>query len=410
MAEVVLPVTAGAAIEGRVVDSDGKPVAGVGVIANEVTHGAHTTMQNGRITSGAQARTDAAGGYAIEGLPPGTYEIGALDAGAPMRLRSAPPHLELGSHERKLGVELVVDRPNGTIAGTVTGPDGKPLAEAWVSLQRDVMAMMYESSRRGGGSDTMIVGGGDDSGPETGVPPTLTDAQGHYEVHGLASAIYTVTAEAQRGQLRARADHIRPDAMVDLAVRAVATLSGTVTGPTGPTAVFSVDLANPPVFDRRNFSDGTFSFGRVDPGTYTVTVKAPEGSAEVKVEVQPGTPATVAIALAANATVTGTLVDAAGKPLAGRPVVLSPDHDETQLSIMMEGPPPTSGPDGRFRLEHRAERCGLVVLPVDAMSARPFVKRGLMLEAGKTLELGSVVVTPQDAGPGSGAGSGARKP
>lgn len=54
----------------------------------------------------------------------------------------------------------------------------------------------------------------------------------------------------------------------------------------------------------------------------------------------------------------------------------------------MEGAPPTSGPDGSFRLETKAGPSVLVVL----VRPRPFTKKGLLLEAGKTLDVGTIRV------------------
>jgi len=232
--------------------------------------------------------------------------------------------------------------------------------------------------------------------PDSSFPPALTDAQGHYEIRGLPHGTYTVIAEAQRGQLRGRATGIKPDATVDLQALGVTTLSGTVTSPAGPTALFSVELEGP-TRAQRSFTDGKFSFGRVDPGTYTVRVQSTDGNAEAKVTVTPNQPTTVDIALAANAVVIGRLVDTAGKPIAGQAVTLVPDSGDGHLQLQLEGPPPTTGPDGSFRLEHRAERCILIVM----RPPRPFTMRGLQLEAGKTLDLKTITVDSPAAGSGS---------
>ena len=85
----------------------------------------------------------------------------------------------------------------------------------------------------------------------------------------------------------------------------------------------------------------------------------------------------------------GTIVDAAGKPLGGVPLTVV-EQQGNQVSVSMSGPPPTSGPDGRFRLEHKAGPSALVVL----VPPRPTVKRGLVLEAGKTLDVGEVRIEP----------------
>src|SRR5207302_1287085 len=104
MPEVVVNVTSGGTIAGRVVDGKGKPVAGVGVVASEVSRGERTTIRNGAITSGVQGLTDATGAYQLTGLSPGSYRMGALDHGRPLRLRSDPPTVELGARAHKTGV------------------------------------------------------------------------------------------------------------------------------------------------------------------------------------------------------------------------------------------------------------------------------------------------------------------
>src|SRR5262249_29948289 len=96
----------------------------------------------------------------------------------------------------------------------------------------------------------------------------------------------------------------------------------------------------------------------------------------------------VEITLTANAVVVGKLVDPAGKALGGLPITIIPDAGDGKLRVEMSGPPPTSNPDGSFRLEAKAGPSALLVL----MAPRPFSKRGLVLEAGKTLDVGTITV------------------
>jgi protocatechuate 3,4-dioxygenase beta subunit len=401
MADAVIKVAPGATIAGRVVDGDGKPVVGIGVMASNLSSGERTTIMNGMITSGVQALTDASGAYKLAGLSAGAYRLGVLDRGKPLRQRTQPPRIELAASEHKTGVDLAIDRPDGVISGTVTGPDGKPLADAWVSVHQDMMSML--ESMRGDAPEVsdarMMVfenHEGPGGAPESTFPPALTDAQGHYAVRGLPHGTFAVVAEAQRGQLRARATGIRPDATVDLQALGVTSLSGTVTGAAGPSALFSVELDGP-TRAQRSFTDGKFSFARVDPGSYTVRVQSADGNAQTRLEVKPGEPATIDIRLASNAIVIGKLVDAAGKPLAGQSVALVPDSGDGRLQIQLEGPPPTTGPDGGFRLEQAAGKAILIVM----RPPRPFTRRGLVLEAGKTLDLGTITVDTAGAGSGS---------
>jgi protocatechuate 3,4-dioxygenase beta subunit len=404
-------VAPGASIAGRVTDGAGKPVAGTEVMASQRTDGERTMIMNGRITSGVHGLTDATGAYKLVGLSPGSFRVTALDRGKPLRLHKPAPTVELAANEDKTGVDLVVDRANGVIQGTVTGPDGAPLADAWVSLHQDMLSMLGagdEARRPGPGAPEprmMVVEARDTGGAadDSALPPALTDAQGHYEIRGLPHATFTVTAEAQRGQLRARATDIKPDATVDLRALGVTTLEGKVTGPNGPVALFSVELEGP-TRTQRSFTDGAYSFTRVDPGTYTVNVQSSDGNGQASVAVAPNQPTALDIALAANAIVTGKLVDATGRPVADQAITLIADSGDERLEIRIEGVAPTTAADGSFRLEQRAGRFALVVL-----RSPPFIKRGLALSAGKTFDLGTVALDAPgpDAGPGGGAGSGA---
>jgi len=401
MPDTILKVAPGASIAGRITDGEGKPVAGTGVAASEVSNGDHTVITNGMITSGVHGLTDAAGAYKLEGLAAGSYRVAALDRGRPLRLRSRPPTVALAVNEHRTGVDLVVDRANGAITGTVTGPDGRPLADAWVSAQQDMQSLLgaqrSDPATAGpSGSMTSLIearDGGQGDAPDSAVPPALSDAQGHYELRGLPHATYIVVAEAQRGQLRARATGIQPDATVDLRALGVTSLTGHVTGPAGPTALFSVDLDGP-TRATRSFTDGTYSFARVDPGSYTVRVQSRDGNGQATVTVTPDQPATLDITLAANAVVIGKVVDATGAPVAGQAIALVPDTGGA-LTIQLDGPAPTTAADGSFRLEHRAERCAVIVLGPPP----PISRRGLVLEPGKTLDVGTIRVDAASSGP-----------
>src|SRR6185436_2676708 len=97
--------------------------------------------------------------------------------------------IELAASQNRTGVDIAIDRPDGVITGTVTGPDGNPLADAWVSVQLDLGAM-FESSQ-GDHAPTearmMVFENRDGAGgaPESSFPPALTDAQGRYAIRGL---------------------------------------------------------------------------------------------------------------------------------------------------------------------------------------------------------------------------------
>lgn len=392
--EVIVKVTPGASIAGRVVDKDGKPVAGVTVTAAPQGGVERTMIVNGMVTSGVKALTNGGGTFELKGLAPGTYRTSVLDRGQPLRLRGKAPTVTLAAQERKTGVEIAVDRATGKIDGIVTGPDGKPLADAWVSVHQDLESMLRgmresrDGDRPSGGQRTIMVQAIDeDDGDGAGqFAPALTDASGKFTIGGLPHGTYHVLAEAQQGKLRGRAANVTPDATVTIQALGLSTLSGTVKGTNGPAALFSIELDGP-TRTQRSFTNGTFELGRVDPGNYTLRVHSSEGNAAQQVVVAAGTPTKVDIVLVANAIVIGRIVDGAGQPLEGMPVTVVDDVGGG-LRIALEGPPPTSGPDGKFRVEHQAGPSMLVVMA----PPRPVTKRGLALEAGKTLDVGDVRV------------------
>jgi hypothetical protein len=311
-----------------------------------------------------------------------------LDRGKPLPV-TGDAKVTLAALVKKTGVTLAVERPDGAIRGVVTGPDGKPLADAWVSLHQGIEDLVSADMEHGESRMVTVssvqVGEGD-SNDEGGFAPVLTDASGKFEIANLPRVPWTVVAEAQAGRLRGRQVHVVPDANVTIQAFGVTELKGTVKPAAG---VFTVELDGP-THAQRSFSsaDGSFSFGRVDPGDYEVSVTSSAGNGTGKVMVKPGQPASVDIQLAANATVIGRVADPSGKPLGGLPVAVIPDADDGTLQVSLSGPPPTTNPDGTFRLEAKAGRSAVIIL----VPPRPASKKGLLLEAGKTFDAGTITV------------------
>ena len=391
LAAQVIVVKPGASIAGRVIDGEGKAVANATVIASPRGTSEHVQLVNGVVTSGVQSQTTADGAFELGGLTAGTYALTVQDRGRPLRPRAAPPAVAVGPTEHRTGVELAVDRPTGKISGTVTGPDGKPLADAWVSARQSMQDLIAGMLDRDGGPEanrTITVSATDEGGGGTELPPALTDASGHFELVGLPHLKYQIVAEAQAGKLRGHATDVTPDATVDVRVAALTSLSGTVHGASGPAGLFTVELAGPTQVTR-SFTQGAFEIARVDPGSYVVRVTSADGNGEATVTVVAGQAATVDIALAANAVVIGKLVDGTGKPGAHLAYTIIDDKGDGHMSISLEGPPPTTGDDGSFRIESKPGKKIFVVMT----QPRPFAKRGLVLEAGKTLDLGPVDYT-----------------
>jgi protocatechuate 3,4-dioxygenase beta subunit len=386
MAPVVLEAKAGASIAGKVVDGSGKPVVAATVMAAPRTGAERTVIVNGMVTSGAQVLTNAAGEYTLKGLSAATYHLTVLDRGRPLPMKTDAT-VSLAATDHKTGVDLAIDRPDGVIRGTVVGSDGKPIADAWVSVQQSIDDLIANTDR-GSGERMITVESTSDGGAAGDLPPALTDSNGHFEIAGLPRTPWTVVAEAQHGALRGRQTKVTPDATITLVAAGVTELRGVVHGARG---MFTVELDGPTRAQRSFASaDGTFSFSRVDPGAYTVRVTSSAGNGEAHVEVAAGQPASVEIALAANAVVIGTVVDASGKPAGSVPVAVIPDSGDGRIQISMEGPPPTTNPDGTFRIEAKAGTSALALL----VPPRPVIKRGLSLIAGQTFDAGTVRFEP----------------
>lgn len=385
MPEVIVHVAPGASIAGRVVDGSGKPVAAVTVMAAPRSGTERTVIVNGLVTSGAQVITGADGKYELGGLAAATYHVSVLDRGKPLPMKNDVT-LALAATDHKTGVELAVERPDGVISGTVVGGDGQPIADAWVSVHQD-LADMVGSMGSGSESRMITVQETDDgSGPDREYAPALTDASGHFEIRGLPRTPWTVVAEAQHGALRGRQAKVTPDATVTIKALGITSLGGVVHSAAG---MFTVELEGP-THQQRSFAsaDGTFSFARVDPGSYVVHVTSSAGNGDASVEVVAGKPASVEITLASNAVVTGTVVDAQGKPMGGAGIAVIPDAADGHIRISLDGPPPVTNPDGTFRIEAKAGPSAVAVLT----QPRPTIKRGLSLTAGQTLDVGTIKV------------------
>jgi hypothetical protein len=233
MAEVVVRVAPGASIAGRVVDGEGQAVGGVTVAASSIGGTENTTIVNGMVTSGFHGITGNAGAFEIVGLAAGTYRLSVLHGGRPMKPKAKSEPVKLAGTDHKTGVELVVERPAGTIKGRVIGPDGHPLADAWVSAHQDVdemiAGMMPGDDAPPGGSRTVRIEGNASGGSGVAnneLPPALTDAQGAFHITGIPAGVWDVLAEAQAGTLRGRARKITPNTTVEIHATGVARSGG----------------------------------------------------------------------------------------------------------------------------------------------------------------------------------------
>ncbi|MDQ0643648.1 MSCRAMM family protein [Microbacterium murale] len=228
-----------------------------------------------------------------------------------------------------------------------TQRSGFPVYQTWfASMARDITGAV---------SDV-------DDGPLDGVAVSLTDANGNvvattttaggglYSFPGyFATDGYQVTATPPPGKIgvvgTGTADLRTADAVVDLTVRDIASLAGTVTAAGSGIAGVTVTATGPGgTLTTTTASDGTYSFPLIGDGTYDVTVTVPAGTVAVtpatRNETVAGSDLTgVDFDLARLGSVSGTISDGEGDPVA-------------DVTINIDGPAgtttATSGADGTY--------------------------------------------------------------
>lgn len=117
--DVTLELEKGASISGKVVDADGKGVAGVSV---------QCWNQNGN--GNADEVTGADGAFRLEGLGAGSYQLWCWQASGGNAQKMLDPELKAG--EDREGVELkltVVAKTSAKLSGTLVDEEGNPVGE-----------------------------------------------------------------------------------------------------------------------------------------------------------------------------------------------------------------------------------------------------------------------------------------
>ncbi|HKQ61753.1 MAG TPA: carboxypeptidase regulatory-like domain-containing protein, partial [Candidatus Polarisedimenticolaceae bacterium] len=167
-----------AAIEGQVVDAEGRPVAGAEVqLAVKPTPGT-MRIEIGRATVAPRAQTTAAGRFRLSSVDPQPSWIARVRAAG-----FAPASVDVTGLEprrTKTGVRITLTQGK-TLTGKVADADGRPIREA------EVTARAAQSERRMG---PMRLGDGSSGGPEFRV---MTDDGGGFALHGMPAGSFDLT-------------------------------------------------------------------------------------------------------------------------------------------------------------------------------------------------------------------------
>ncbi|MEI8256900.1 MAG: carboxypeptidase-like regulatory domain-containing protein, partial [Deltaproteobacteria bacterium] len=303
---------------GRVESPDGRPLGGA--IVDIIL------VLEGRTYPLAQALTDDDGGFALTGLPGGSYW---LVARAPGRVRCvetvrihdaspAPLTLSLG-----LGAQ---------IAGTVT------TAPARGGNRADVHPLA-----------NVVVRALPDGGGEGPPFATRADERGEFVIDNLPPGIYRVEVAEPGFEPSVRRAVPAPSRGLAFAIRQLAAVRGTVRTASGLGATgATITIAGSGIWPARStdaHSNGTFEIVGIPSGVYEVRARAGTEVAEpvAPLMLEPGDTRDIVLTVTPGASLDGRVLDAVTQqPIAGARVVLAEDAlDAAPRAII-------AGADGSF--------------------------------------------------------------
>ena len=385
--DVVLQMQAAASLAVTVVDTKGTPLANVSIAVRSTNLTGMTVPQ----LLARRAQTAADGTCVLTGLAAERSRVEASARG----FTTWSTVLDLQAGETPQTLQITLDE-GGVVEGVVLAPDGKPLAGARVAHQPSVDVPMFGDMSSQLGSDHLALVAQDGS---------PSDAKGHFRLTGLADDGEFLVVAAHADYAVGIARGVRMGARdVQITLQPLGSLRGRVTAPEGepPLGAFTVAVLRTaflvmrtPVRQRvfAGTPDGTFTIERLAPGSYTLQVSA-EGHSDVQkdIEIKAGELDVGELQLPRAATITGTVQDEDGKPIAmalvrRRQGALA---DNPMMAMFGGGSlQARSDAQGHFRLTPMAP--GRLQLLASAEGYASGRSERLQLTAGQ--ELGDVVIT-----------------
>jgi hypothetical protein len=347
--EAEFALSPGARAEGRVVDEQGRGIAGASVdVEAEHVHSVTINHGTGEVgTSSRGATTNADGSFQLYGIPAGKVRITAQESGY---VTGQTDPITLVEGTTRSGLAIALSRGHH-VAGTVTWPDGTPARGVTVQAELQTPPSTGATSMLSLGSYR----------PQSG----KTGDRGEFTIEGLAGGPVSLLASAHRavgspppGQENEPGENlpqwtaVLEDIALDtdgvaLVLREPVGLPGRVVDDQGaPVKKFAITagpsqeegLRITPAMILGDVSlktqtfeaaDGSFLFSGLQPGSWTLTVEA-AGYVQVDeptVQVpRKEDPLVVQLARAAGAS--GTVVDAGERPIANAEVKLIGNANE----------------------------------------------------------------------------------
>ena len=406
--DIAIKLEAKGIISGRVVSADGKPVAGVTVSVSKGQPANHRsiTMVNGLDASAERVPVDATGHFEIAGREPGDWELSVLDERSGVLAlhgdaATTTQTANLPADVPRIEVTLTVDKPDGELHGRVIDKSGSAVSDAWVTIEWN-----DNSNGKGGlglaklpappegadgdNSQSTTVMETSDGGARAGaIPSVLTGADGTFTFTGLRKGQYSVSAEANRGNSRGTLPSVITGTDASVTVVALATITGVVASGGKPVTDYSITAKGPMTKDLEIYAlDGSYSLAGLTPGDYVVEVHSADGSGKTSVSVTEGKTATANIAIAQDGTITGTVVDSKGAPVAGVMVVAGPRQAPGSMSVTLHAEPPKTDASGHFSVTTEAGLHTLLIMPTPTTG---WIQQDFELKDGATMDLGKLI-------------------
>lgn len=390
--EVRVDLVESATVKGVVTDGQ-YPVVGAEVRLAQQTpdldmQGRMVMNMIGLPKGGDVTHTDAEGRYEFTKVLPGDYEISSEMVGY-SETPAIPFQLAVGQT-----VEFPITlKPGGTLAGQVVDIGGLPIPNARVRLLR--------SSEDDGVMEAQRFLGGS-------YKTTATDAEGAYELTGIAEGIYTVVADCE-GYSPVEVDHVVPgQAMPVIRLTPAAGLRGFVVDQLSGQPIANYKVRVQPASDQDpdwmgRFTksiqdrDGMFEENSLEAGEYRVEIQAAGYlNAESTVRLEPGIALTTDIALVRAGVVRGRVTSDYGEPVEGVRVWFEVQQekpeDETdeqrirsQFRRRMGNNSVSTDIDGYYFLDTLPD--GKVELHFQHDDFRPIIRRDVQVALGEELIL-----------------------
>jgi len=369
-ARLTITMHRGYTISGRVIDDAGKPIAKARVSVGGASAGFDWESFDERGKKDpSSATTDDKGQFKIAAVAAGTHTVFAVD-GEHAPARSSPVTVD---NRPVSGVEITM-KAGGVLAGTVVDASEKPVPFATVRIAGAGQRMMQVAARQ-----------------------ATTDEKGAFEIRGIARTKMQARAESDTAaskvadfDLTEKAEHREMKLVLDV----TGTISGVVVDDKGaPMAEMQVNafpdilggasidgIALAGMSSATTDGGGAFKITGLPDGAYKLWAQRPGGNfggwGNQNTTAKTGDK-NVKITVASPGGIKGTIaIDGGGAPKVA--------------TVAIGWQPPTPAQDGKFELKELDP--GTYDVTFRGPEFAVTIKRDIKVEAGKTVDMGTVTV------------------